>query len=869
MIIMNVSNKKCIRNLSIKNMKSAKGRNIIASIAIALTTILFTTLFTITMSIVDSLQQSNFRQVGTYAHGEFKRLTYEQYIELKDDPDIKEHGLRRVAGVAAGDAFLKHIAEVSFCSDNTANWMYLQPTQGRLPRENTNELATDSKVLSLLGAKGEIGEEITLTVAVDKVEVTERFILCGIFDYDGALPVSHILVAESMVERLVAENDKAYLDENLGSYGMDVMLKNEMSIEEDLTGILNRHGYNTENGEQIDIGINWGYLTENEDIRFDAATICAIAALLLLIIFTGYLIIFNVFRISVTNDIRYYGLLKTIGTTGKQIKRIISIQALVLSATGIPAGLAVGFGVGVILTPVVMNELNVYQCGASANPLIFVLAAMFSLETVLISCKKPAKTAAAVSPVEALRYTEASSGKGIRRKKKGASVIAMAAANLSRSKGRTAVTVISLALSVLLFNITAVFSDSFDMDKYLQRMSSDFVISDASYFNTYQLWSGETAMSEEEMELFLNLDGVESGYAAYGVDMSPEALYTEEQFRRISSLYGEKIEEEIMQAMLEGRRHESGLYFGGTQVMGLDRTGLEKLELAEGEIESLSEDGYIAVANIGNFKAGDKVKFVYTDSTTYINKATGEKSDSVDYVLASNWSDIGVERETHEKEYTVCAVIKEMNVGGYGFSRNADFFVMDSVNFIRDMGNAVPLYAAIDVSDEKEGEIESFIEDYAAKSTLDYNSRAKMAEEFESFRRMFIILGGVLSIIVGLVGILNFINTVLTGIFTRRRELAVLQSIGMTGSQLKRMLVAEGLFYTMGAAVIVLVLDVCTAPLIGPLLEDIFWFCTYKFTIAPIMAAIPMFAVMGTIIPVIVYKSMIKKSVVERLRETE
>src|SRR5699024_2434258 len=102
------------------------------------------------------------------------------------------------------------------------------------------------------------------------------------------------------------------------------------------------HGYQCDDatGENyINIGVNWGYSGAQLAANIDPLTVIAIAAMLLLIIFTGYLIIYNVFQISVTNDIRFYGLLKTIGTTGKQIRRMIRRQAYLLSLIGIPIGL--------------------------------------------------------------------------------------------------------------------------------------------------------------------------------------------------------------------------------------------------------------------------------------------------------------------------------------------------------------------------------------------------------------------------------------------------------------------------------------------------------------------------------------------------
>ena len=93
--MMKVSNGKTIRRLGWRSMKAARTRNLIAVLAIALTTVLFTSLFTIAMSINDGFQQSNFRQVGGFSHGGFKYLTEEQFNNLKDDPLIDQWGMRR------------------------------------------------------------------------------------------------------------------------------------------------------------------------------------------------------------------------------------------------------------------------------------------------------------------------------------------------------------------------------------------------------------------------------------------------------------------------------------------------------------------------------------------------------------------------------------------------------------------------------------------------------------------------------------------------------------------------------------------------------------------------------------------------------
>ena len=494
MSVIKVSNGTCIRRLSWKSLKASRTRNVIAMLAIALTTVLFTSLFTIALSINEGLQQSKFRQAGGWSHGGFKYLTEEQFYELRDDPLIEEWGLRRFLGMPTDIPFNKSHVEIGYSDAKQAHWMFCVPVEGRLPQENTNEAATDLRVLELLGVEPELGNEFTMTFYVDGHETTQTFTLCGWWEYDEAIVANHVLVPESRVNAVLEEvgvTPGQAEDGMTGSWNMDVMLKSgARRIGQDLDQILASHGYQSESMELGDnfirTGINWGYTGAQLSENLDPATVLAIAAMVLLIIFTGYLIIYNVFQISVTNDIRFYGLLKTIGTTPRQLRRIIRQQALLLCVVGIPIGMMLGWGIGSKLTPVIAAQLNGVVAVTSVSPVIFLVSALFALVTVLISCRRPGRLAGRVSPVEAVRYTE---GNAIRKKARGASgsvsLHSMALANLGRSRGKTALTITSLALAVVLLTVTVIFTRSFDMDKYIANFTaSDFIVADAGQFQT-------------------------------------------------------------------------------------------------------------------------------------------------------------------------------------------------------------------------------------------------------------------------------------------------------------------------------------------------------------------------------------------------
>jgi len=207
---------------------------------------------------------------------------------------------------------------------------------------------------------------------------------------------------------------------------------------------------------------------------------------MVLVFIAGYLIIYNIFQISVTADVQFYGKLKTLGTTNRQIRRVIYGQAIRLCIIGIPAGLVLGWLLGMVLVPAFTGILKGDSI-VSAHPLIFVGSAVFAWLTVFISCLHPARLAGKVSPVEALRMSDAdpSSGKGQRKKTKrshtGESLAGMAWENLGRNRKRTVTVICSLTLGLVLLSCFYAKNAAFDMEKYLAELTiADFELSDAT-----------------------------------------------------------------------------------------------------------------------------------------------------------------------------------------------------------------------------------------------------------------------------------------------------------------------------------------------------------------------------------------------------
>lgn len=896
-----VANKTCVRRLGFRSMRAAKTRNIVAVLAIALTTVLFTALFSIAASMNASFQQENFRQAGGDFHGTFKELTQAQAEELRTHPLIKEGFTRMFVGMPAEEPFHKAHVEVSYLEPAAAPHYFCVPQEGNLPQEGTNQAATDTRVLALLGVEPKLGAEFTITFHIDDrtsrpIPVTRTFTLSGWWEYDSAVVASHVLLPRSAAEEICALGS-GDPDSVTGKWNLDVMFRNAMHIRENLLAILADHGYQSEDpmGENyIDIGVNWGYTGAQFVNSQSLGTYAAIAALLLLIIFTGYLIIYNIFQISVTNDIRFYGLLKTIGTTGKQIKRVIRQQALVLSLTGIPIGLLLGFFAGNLFIPLIISRLSFQTVAVSFSPWIFLGAALFSLATVFLSCAKPGRMAAKVSPVEAVRYTEgaASSARRGRREKlrkaqSGASLARMAWANLGRSRGKTIVTVVSLTLAVVLATMTYTFATGFDMNKYLARNADvDFILADAAYFNVSKCFrSTDEALPEEIIAEVAAQGGAgitESG-RTYGQVSDIQQFVPEDWYRRTLSQWNPP--EVVEQSAAETVRNGAGLLMQQTQVYGMEDLPLSLLRVVEGDPAPLydpNQNAIAAVLDVNDYnevyedshwaKVGDKVTLRYVKEREYYYADTGERIEDFDAFYNSQSSRRWISRPTvyEDREYTVCALVVVPSTTNYRFY-GADQYVLNAQVFRRDSGTDSVMHWCFNTTDQLEPEMEAFLADYTGniRTVYDYEGRAAYAAEFEGFRSLFFTMGGALSLIIGLVGVLNFINAVLTGILTRKRELAVLQSVGMTGKQLKAMLVYEGLYYTLLSLLVSLVMTVCLGPPLASTLSGLFWFFTYRLTVAPVLMILPVFLALGALVPLWVYRSVAKHTVVERLREAE
>ena len=407
---MKVKNKAYIRRLAKSILNANKSRRNILLLAIALTSILFTSLFSVALGLGKSMETQTMKTIGTISHGSFKELSDKDVEILTHDKGIKGFSVREKVGILDDE---KISAELSYMDKKGFEWSLIEKVKGKFP-EKENQVFIDIATAKKLGYKGEIGEEIEIPYSIEKPytgEIIEKksnkFIISGTFQnpIDSNVGVGQIYLSKAYVDKLSLPGN---------NNDVEVMLKNSFMIRDKLLKIAERNGYKVVDDpgnlsdKEIRIGVNFAYIFSG-DSSFDFKTFLPFLAFLILVIVAGYLIINNIFKISVNEDIKLLGLLKTIGMTKPQIKRLIHLESLAVALPSIIIGDIVGISIGKIILNKIFasNEmLTDVKLSLAVMVLIILFSTAFTLLTVFLSVMRPARYAAKVSPIDASRYNE-------------------------------------------------------------------------------------------------------------------------------------------------------------------------------------------------------------------------------------------------------------------------------------------------------------------------------------------------------------------------------------------------------------------------------------------------------------------------------
>lgn len=835
-ILFGNNNRLVLKLLAKRSLKAQK--NTIAVLAIMLATLLFTSLFTIAISLQTAMQESNMRTTGTSAHAGIKRLSWEEYEKLSSDTGIKDIGYSIIIGNAVGDDFNKTPTELRYGDETYLELTFNTPDTGHLP-EQKNEIATSRIVLDAMGLPDKVGTQMELTFTTDTDTFTDTFTLCGIWDGDAVAYRQTMLLSKAYAEQVApvihGETDGTTPPVGTGYIDAVMMMPTAWNIEKQALEVTSKYGLD----ERVSINDAYQMATVN------LSSMLPLVAGIAVIFIAGYLLIYNVFYISIAQDIRFYGMLKTLGTTARQIRKIVYKKAIKLSLMGIPIGLLLGWPIGRLLLPAIVNMLtDDIRVITTVNPLIFLVAIVFSAITVFISCQKPAILAAKISPMEALHYIEQTGGKKKQRRSKHISTMMMAKNNLTRNKKKVMIVTLSFVLSIVLLNSVYTYVTSFDFDKFVADFSlTDFTVSDTTVINNYAPYNTAN-VSQDFISQTESLHGLEDIGNIY-LWTSKQPL-SENDLARLQELSASS--SDIANELENYRvRQEHGV-----NVYGLDDFPTEYVQVLDGELNTeqwkagtgvyvtplrMMGDGSLCL-----YKPGDQISVTQLDGTN--------------------------------KVYDVLAVVRIPSALQTPLQVDMGLDYIFPTNEL--LGNMVPadqpaMKTIFNVDHEHQLATENWLKNYTKNTdtSLDYFSKVTLRQNFDRMINMFRLVGGTLCAILALIGILNFINSITTSILSRYREIAMLQSVGMTGWQVKQILIYEGIGYSILGLLGSLILSVIASLTVVRMMGVELTYFTWHFTLLPVFLCIIPLLLITAIVPLVCYNKMAQKTVVERLRIAE
>jgi len=836
------NNRRTVLGLAKKSLRASPSRNWIVIGAIVLTTLLITSIFTITLSLNKSMERTQMRTAGGDYHGSFKYLTKDQADTLKQHPSIKEYGTSLVVGWVANEAFKTSQIEVNFIDDNIAKHSFVQFIEGGLPVEEDG-IVMNTWALEKLGVPLELGADVPLEIDINGQKLSKDFKLSGYYKADQHIAMAGLsFVSQNFVNKYVAQIDPEQTRLS-GTYvntiNLNVMFNNSWNIQKKLDKVL------ADTGLDVPTGVNWAY--SSVSLFQDPIDLLPYVALILVIMLSGYLLIYNIFYISVVRDIKFYGLLKTIGTTPRQLKRIIVTQANLLFIIALPIGLALGYGLGYLLIPMLSSfSGESIEMAYSVSPWIFIGATIFSYITVRISASKPGRIAARISPVEAVKYAGVSEGsrRGFKRTLHGSKIYKMALSNLLRSKKKLILMLASLSLGLILFSMIYTLISSFNVNKYLNAfISGDYVVKDEiTEAYTWVMDKESYALTEEVSQALEKIDGVERLDKVY---FKGNTLPISDGIRA------------LLKPLAETEKPEMPMY---SQILEAGQIRLQIYGLDEGWYDVLNPSEIV----VGQF---DREKF-NTGKYVLVTEALLDGGDKSYYQPGDK-----IELGADGRNYEVMAVLKSdaLYAAGAKYFNSAGFrvFLPAGESKLAEPDSII-LSATLHVGPNKSDQAESTIRAYTdSVPGLVMKSRDDYKSEMNGFITIFKTVGYGLSFIIGLIGLMNFMNTMITGMIARRHEFAILESIGMTKKQLRKMLIYEGLYVVLFTTAILGTLGMLlTYGLIKTITENI-EFTVFHMDVLPIATSIPLLAVISIVVTVLAYKLLAKDTVVARLREAE
>ena len=861
------NNRKVIDRMAKSAVKNQKGKNLILFFSVALAAFMLFSIFTVGITYFKMNRLQNIRLNGGVYDAVMYGITEEQREKCEADPDIDRAGIIAMSGYiesTEGD----DTVEASCIWADPVSWDEIMApardwVKGEYP-QSENEVMVTEEGLEKAGLKGlTVGDSFSAGYRDGEDRLIQKeFTISGIWDGYGtksAFYVSEAFYRQSGYDISEVRCGRYHLD-----FGKWIMTQEEQD----------------EFIESMDLGKQQAvYFTG--DMGYSLPIFLGLCGLCFVTCLCACLVIYNIMYLSVAGNVRYYGLLQTVGMTGRQIRRMIGRQMLFLGGAGILTGILAGCGVSFFLFPSVIRFLGIRSGTAgeiriTLNPAVLFLTVLLAWATVWIGSRKPAKMASSVSPVEAAGYQPGYGKKGTRRTHRGKLLNGMALDQIRKDKRKSAVIMVSMAAGMSVFLCLSTLIESQGARTIvMNHMDSDMTVKNDT-LKKEDPKEREDLLTDDLLEQISAAEGVENVYPLfYGQITVPwEPEFADRWMREfyaewMYTPYEDDVEEykehpENFASVMIGVTEEEFPYLQETMGIEIDRE-----DFFSGKTCVLYRNGLeLELSDV----VGKEItcgRYEDAAGTEAAGAGTGGEAESADGAgIGTGGEADGAEQEDRLRTFRIAGMTDEGYYTGPMIGIPPTVIVSDNV--IKEfLGNPCVWKAGVKYTREydeaAENAVIKLLESSEGAEGFSWESKLESAREVEKAQGNMKEVGMGIALILALIGILNYVNTVTGNIQSRQRELAVLESVGMSDRQRNRLLVAEGLLYAAGSFLITATAGLGVTYVI---------FQSMNYMQAPF--AVPVVPVAGMVlfilavcvgIPVIAGARMIRKgSVMERVR---
>ena len=794
---------KMISLMSKQSLKSSRMRNFFVMITIVLASALLTAILMFAAGQKQQLKNdlSHVQQVV------FFNLTDKQVVHLQADQRIS-YQIRAKLGVRTQmDGFDVMPCYLSDLSEEIRVFAALD--QGELPKEE-HEIAVQAAMLKKMGIAPRIGSKLKLDFYDGSIET---FTISGILNGSEKVKQFSILLSESYAENGSQLKDvpyEVYAKIN-GADDMGALECKETMFQIGKDAGIDRKNINPSKAFLDSLSVNMQFVM----------LYSVVGAVILL---ACVLVIYGVFYLSVIGKIHQFGQLRTIGVTKKQMKKFVSREGRMLYLRSVPIGILIGSMAGYFIIPDGFHIWNTLWIIVLVFAVIYVIT--------MVSIHKPARLAAAVSPMEALRYVSQDGMKKTANKKlcRQLSPLGLGLMNFSKNRKKAIITMLSLSLGGILFMTAATYMSSFDKTKYARQ----------GYFA-----DAEFHIEYAQSAIELNENGM-SG-------MQAEMPLDSEMVQEISSLDGVEKVTEIKSFGVRFDYPKNDEYGNDDMIYPLTKEETKEiaryLEDGSSDYDKLMSGDYILTADNDNaaeiygweFTVGDTIALHYYDGAKMVEK---------DVII------LGILNDRYNLDHD----------GLEGWFLMPEQAILNWLSY--DSLNA-HLLVSTD-TDKEETVCQALTEMLENKSEWNLETYAERKVVYEqTANQMFAAISG-LAVFIMMFGILSMMNTLITNIVTRKQELAMLEAIGMSKVQIRKMLLGESLFLILVTVGVTITIGTLSGYVLSNMLYNVgAFYMAFRFPAnlaliyAGVLTAVPL------LITLVSMHSFSKEALVERLRGIE